>query len=378
METDLRDALEQLAERGGRRGASAVVTAAIVDFERSPRSVATPPPRRRWMRRVAATAAAAVVVFAAVGVAGVVYLREKLDDINTVELGTALARAGAATPAEPMTVLLVGTDQREGLDGSRADTIMVLRLDPDAGRAALLSVPRDLWVPIAGDGREQRVNTGLASGPDVLVRTVSDLLEIPIDHYVEVGFEGFRQLVDVVGGVEVAFPAPTRDVASGLHVAAPGCVQLDGDQALALVRSRHFQQLVDGRWVTDPTGDLGRIQRQQAFLIEVFRQVAQSSNPLTLNRLLDVAADHMTTDSALSGTELVELARTIRRFAPAAISLLTLPGTPILTDTGAAVLLPDDDAVRATARELITGEGAPTPVQPSPSPSSSATQQRPC
>lgn len=373
-ESDLREVLEKLAERGEPRGANAVVSAALAQASDhrlvEPAQERQRPRHRALVRRVALAAAAAAVVVAAAGAGGALYLREKLDDVGTVDLHAALADRGAAGPSEPMTVLLVGSDGRDGVDGVRADTIMVLRLDPAADRAALLSIPRDLWVPIAGQGREQRVNTALAEGPEVLVRTVSDLLDAPIDHYVEVGFDGFRDLVDVLGGVEVAFPAPIRDEGSGLHIDQAGCVRLDGAQALALVRSRHLQHLTAGEWRIDATGDLGRIRRQQDFLLQVVRRVAAASNPLTLNRLIDVAVDHVTIDAALSGRDLVDLARTVREID--VVTFDVVPTTATVVGGGAAVLTTDDAAIAAAVRRLLTAEpqppegDAPAPAPPSP------------
>jgi LCP family protein required for cell wall assembly len=181
-------------------------------------------------------------------------------------------------PAE--NYLLVGSDARDGVDpdsedfgvigdsnevgGRRSDTIMVLRQERNGG-AALMSVPRDLWVEIAGTGRSQRINTAYNSGPEGLAATVSQSLGIPIHHYVEVDFVGFKDIIDRLGGVEVCVGYASRDVRSGLSL-DPGCQVLDGVQALAFARSRYYEEWDGTDWRIDPRSDLGRIERQQLFI----------------------------------------------------------------------------------------------------------------
>ena len=176
--------------------------------------------------------------------------------------------------------LLVGSDTREGISaddpdfgvigdtgvvqGRRADTIMVLRRERDGG-ASLVSLPRDLWLEIPGTGGSNRINAAYNGGADRLVATVTQTLGIPIDHYIEVNFVGFRDIVNELGGVTVCFPYPTRDPKTGLDQPA-GCNVLDGLQGLAYARSRSYQEFREGEWRTDPTADLGRTKRQQAFI----------------------------------------------------------------------------------------------------------------
>src|SRR3546814_482875 len=149
----------------------------------------------------------------------------------------------------------------------RSDTMMILRVDPASTRAALLSLPRDLWVPIPGHGNG-RINEAIElGGPELLVDTIKGYLGIPINHYAQVDLHGFGRLVEAIDGVEIYFQNPVRDQRSGLDVPEPGCITLDARNALGFVRSRAYQEYVDGRWRTDPTGDLGRIRRQQQFII---------------------------------------------------------------------------------------------------------------
>ena len=176
--------------------------------------------------------------------------------------------------------LLVGSDSREGISsddedfdivgsttdvgGRRADAIMILRQERNGG-LSLVSLPRDLWVPISGTGRSNRINAAYNEGAERLAATVTEALGIPIHHYVEVDFVGFKDIIDSVGGVELCVGYAVRDVKSGLRLDV-GCQNLDGVMALAFARSRNYQEWDGSRWVTDPRADLGRIERQQLFI----------------------------------------------------------------------------------------------------------------
>ncbi len=216
-------------------------------------------------------------------------------------------------PAE--NYLIVGSDSRANgdPDGNNdtsagcncSDTMMILRRDPDHG-AALLSLPRDLWVPIAGRGGESdKLNSAFGDGPDVLARTISDNFGIPINHYVEIDLAGFITLVDKIGGVEVCFEYAAKDEGSGLDV-QPGCHNLQGPMALAYARSRHFTEWRpddngDFDWVPDDKNDLGRIERQQHFIrLAADKLLGEiKSNPLRLGDLLNAATDVITFDNSV-------------------------------------------------------------------------------
>jgi LCP family protein required for cell wall assembly len=241
-----------------------------------------------------------------------------------------------ADEGEPINVLVVGSDSRasvaddaeafgtpDQVGGQRSDTIMVLRLGPGR-RAAILSIPRDLWVPIASGG-VNRINSAFEQGPDNLVRTVTAALAVPIHHFVEVEFAGFRELVEAVDGVPVFFPAPARDTVTGLLVEHAGCVDLDGDAALAYVRSRNYETLVDGRWTGGGAGDLDRINRQQDFLRRLLSEVRAVRNPVTLHRIVTRGTDSLTFDRELSTTEVERLALRFGTVVPTSLQTQTVP-----------------------------------------------------
>ncbi|MCU1395812.1 MAG: putative LytR family regulatory protein [Ilumatobacteraceae bacterium] len=239
------------------------------------------PGRRRRRPQRGLSFLVLAVVIAAAGAAGVIRTANQ----QVARIARVDGLAGVLSPSNPNVenFLLVGSDSRAGEDptdpdfgaigtdttvtGNRSDTIMVLRRDLHGGPASLLSLPRDLWVDIPGHTKKNRINSAYQDGPAVLIQTVQGL-GIPIQHYVEINFQGFKALVDAIGGVRVCAYTPIRDTHTGLYVAQPGCHILDGVQGLAYARSRHFEtydQATD-TWTEDPTSDLGRIKRQQQFI----------------------------------------------------------------------------------------------------------------
>jgi len=317
---------------------------------------------RRRRRFVGAVATLAVVLLAGLGgMVGVAAWRWHQVDRVTIHAADEAGGAGtgvteplpgdggdgtdAAGDLAPMTLLLVGSDERHGseaalVEGRRADTIALVRIDPVALDAYVLSIPRDLWVPIAGTDRIGRVNSALGIGPAALVATVEQFTGTRVDHYVELGFEGFRELVDLAGGIDVAFAHPARDRHTGLLVERAGCVHLDGEAALAYVRSRHYEELVDGRWRLDPRSDLGRIERQQQFGRAALAALSGlGSGPRDLDGLTRLLADHATIDDELDLGTLRSLVGFARALDPADVTTEVVPATPAVVG-GASVLLP--------------------------------------
>jgi len=303
------------------------------------------------------------------------YLRWRLDQIHKLSLSDQADDKGSV-----MNVLLVGSDSRARLTGDlaqqagkdlvagqRSDTIMVLHVDTKTQKAAILSIPRDLYVRFAGSSRSDRINASFAAGgPQALVQTIKDNLGISINHYMEVDFVGFRDIVNTVGGVKIYVPAPARDALSGLDIKNPGCISFNGDQALAWVRSRHYQYFESGRWRDDPTSDLGRIQRQQDFVRRMMKKAVASGigNPLTLNRLVGIGAKDVTLDSAMSTPDLVKVARKFKSLNPDTVDMLTLPTAPV-TIAGADVLRLNRDQAQAYI-DRLNGIAAPSPGQVKP------------
>ena len=239
-------------------------------------------------------------------------------------------------------VLLVGDNCRDCLDGTqagafgsaaqvgggRSDVTMLLHVDPSTNRVAILSIPRDLWLPIPNSTGEIRVDAALNNGAGALVSTIEDALNIPINHYIELNFDTFQDVVNALGGLNMYFPDRAYDSYSGLNVAA-GCYHLNGTEALAVARARHFYYMQDGTWQYDGLGDISRIQRDHEFLKVLATAVAKRGlgNPITDNNLIGAVAKDLTIDNTFSLSNLVSLARIFSR-----VNLGTAPQTTLSVD----------------------------------------------
>jgi len=218
--------------------------------------------------------------------------------------------------------------------GERSDTIMIIRIDPSSKRAAILSFPRDLWVNIAGTTRQNRINSAFKStDPNRLVDTIEKSFGIPVDHYVNVNFCAFKEIVTAVDGVKVPFLYPTRDKKTGFSVSEPGCINFDGDRALAYVRSRSGYRYFDTtnqKWLEDPTGDLGRISRQQDFLRRSMQRALDkgSSSLSVANSLLNAALKNVITDDQLTPRGMLDLAQTMRDLNTRTVATYTIESYP--------------------------------------------------
>ena len=212
----------------------------------------------------------------------------------------------------------------------------------------VLSFPRDLWVKIAGTTREARINSAFDSkDPSRLIRTIADNFDVPIDHYVNVNLCAFKEIVDSVGGVKVPFAYRTKDEQVGFREVGPGCVELRGSQALAYVRSRsgyrYFNE-TEQDWVSDPTGDIGRIARQQDFLRRSMQRALDrgTSNPATANALLNVALSRVITDNRLTPRDLLSLAQAMRKLNTSSVNSYTVEWS-MRRIGGESVLMPITD-----------------------------------
>lgn len=320
----------------------------------SPLEEVVAPRHRSWPRRLLIATNIVVAISVVVVAGGYGYARWKFGQIDKTDLCHVLKCGDDPGSDQPLNVLVVGSDTRANFDaddqkkfgttkdagGQRSDTIILLRVDPKAEQAAMLSVPRDLFVPIAGTNRTDRINTAFEDGPDRLIQTIQDSLGVPVDHYVQVDFNGFRGIVEAVGGVPIYSPAKARDKVSGLDIAHPGCVTLDGEEALAFVRSRNYEYFENGRWRTDPTADLGRIQRQQDFVRRVLKKANQKARGLdiiAINRLVNTGIKNVEIDKSFSTGDISRLALRFKSLEPGAVQMLTIPAVPARVG-GASVL----------------------------------------
>jgi polyisoprenyl-teichoic acid--peptidoglycan teichoic acid transferase len=342
---------------------------------------------RSFRRRYAVALGVVVALVIGSVVAINVLIEQKLSTVSRVNLQLASPPSGGAN------YLLIGSDTRAfvnnpadknafgsqaGNQGQRSDTMMILHAEPGAGHSLLVSIPRDLWVNIPGQGMA-KINAAFNIGPQKVVDTISADFGVPIQHYVEVNFDTFRKLVDAVGTVPVSFPAPTRDALSGLNVAYPGCYHLDGPAALSFVRSRHMEVYdpATRSWKSvDAVPDIGRIGRQQTFLRQI-ASVALShvlSNPFSANSLVDNVISELKLDNSFGRSDvfnLVDAFQNVNPNDPSHVQTTTLPWKTGPTVQGQDVLYlkqPGADQVLAQLRDFSGGSsstgssGASTPT----------------
>jgi LCP family protein required for cell wall assembly len=179
---------------------------------------------------------------------------------------------------------------------------MILRRDEDGGvRSPACRATCGCRSPAPVERPHQRAYN---EGPERLAATVTEALGIPIHHYVEVDFFGFKEIIDAVGGVDLCVEYVTRDTRSGLDL-EPGCQTLDGTMALAFARSRYYEEFRDGQWRVDGSADLGRIRRQQLFMRAAINGAILEwrSSPFssTADRLGDRVGAHRRRRSTRSG-----------------------------------------------------------------------------
>ena len=305
----------------------------------------------------------AVFLVMVVGALGVVWA------LNTGSEVLALAEPDhevTAQLSEPigrdLTFLVVGSDSREGIEdltffgpagGERGDVIMLVRLDAASGEARILSVPRDLWVEIPGHG-EDKINAAFAyGGPSLMVQTIRENLGIDVNHYVEVDFVGFIELVNELGGIEMTFAHPARDLKSGLDVEA-GPQVLDGEQALAFARSRSYEEHQGERWVSIDSSDLGRANRQQQVVRAILSKLKSPASIAEAGEIAGSMAENMTVDGHLAASSIGSLAWDFRGVLTGGIEGQTLP---VYGDTvrGASVVRADEPEASATIEGFLTG-----------------------
>jgi LCP family protein required for cell wall assembly len=280
----------------------------------------------------------------------------------------------SAANGTTLTFLVVGSDSRERLDdlaffgpagGERGDVIMLVHLDQATGEARMLSIPRDLWVDIPGNG-EGKINSAYSyGGPSLMVQTIRENLGIEVNHYVEVDFVGFIEMVDELGGIEMTFPYPARDAKSGLSVEA-GTQMLDGEQALAFARSRKYQEYQNDAWVSVDASDLGRTQRQQEVVRAILTEMKTPASIAEAGQIAGSMAEHMTVDAAFATSSVASLAWDFRGVVTGSIDGQTLP---VYGDSvnGASIVMAAEPESSAMIDGFLSGvetiESAPLRVQ---------------
>ncbi|MEU7478920.1 LCP family protein [Lentzea sp. NPDC042327] len=340
-------------------------------------------------------------------------LRLVKQNTNTTQILEVLEDVPNSPPVEDgaVDILLVGSDSRtdaqgrplpadvlrklrtESTDGVNTDTVIVLRVPRNGGKASAISIPRDTYVPIAGY-REDKINSAYGAvkyltaerlqaegvsdqaererrsdeaGRKALVQAVQELTGMRVDHYAEINLYGFYLLTEVIGGVRVCLKAGTSDPNSGANFRA-GEQTVSGGDALSFVRQRNM-----------PGGDLGRIARQQVFMSQAMKQLLSAgtfTDPAKLNGLLDAVSKSVVVDQKL---DIATLATQAQGLATGNVEFATIPVTNIdfRNERGQSVVTVDREAVKAWVRQLIGETTAPVPSTTSAAPTGSTTPSTP-
>ena len=252
------------------------------------------------------------------------------------------ARSSVQVPdAKYDSVLLMGADA----SGYLADAILFALFPDDGSAPALVSIPRDLYLYNFCSEDFRRVNanlggcTGFANGPELLALAIEDFTGIAVDHFAKVDFDGFVELVDGLGGIEICFDHPTYDEKAHLDITEPGCRMADGATALAYARSRNASQLVDGEWQRAWSSDFSRQAHQQELLLTLAGQLRLNS-PADLLSTMDSLSHTIRLDKRWSISQAVDWAVRYRDLDPSSVSRLTIPVADYRAPSGAQVLVP--------------------------------------
>jgi|Deesub1362A_J573_1020465.scaffolds.fasta_scaffold02405_3 LCP family protein required for cell wall assembly len=293
----------------------------------------TPPPSRwqkvkRYLLRLFLIFFLLFFILAAVGFFYVKSFESRVNKGNAANASKFLTPR--SSNMKELNILLVGEDTRKKTEKGRADTIILLTLKPKEKKAILISIPRDMRVEVPGYGRT-KINHAYAYGSvPLLVKTVSEFLDVDIHHYVVTNFHGFRKIIDLLGGVDIYVEKRLYDPEHNIFIEA-GWQHMDGAEALKYVRFRHDQK-----------GDFGRIERQQKFFRAIFKKVARASSIWKIPSLVNSVAEYLETDMSVS--QMVSLARTYLSLKEDDIQMTLLPGRPARIG-GISYVLPEEEKI---------------------------------
>lgn len=270
----------------------------------------------RWTSLLKWGALLLIIILVILFVWGYVWLKSKESMMKVAGVDQAL---DAKQKNQPVTTLVMGIDRGSvpGEIESRSDIMMLVSYNPNNKKSAVISIPRDSRVQIPGRKGYSKINAAHAyGGPKLAIETVKDFTGLDINHYVEIDFEGFKHIVNALGGVKMHVDVAINDKYAGKVPA--GDVVLTGDQALTLVRARHDVNAV-------PAGDLDRIKNQRKFLQAMLSTISHTRNPFKVTRIVGVASKNIKTD--LSFTEMLSLGRRLQG-AGGNLTMTTVPGSP--------------------------------------------------
>ncbi len=308
---------------------------------------------KNWFRRLPLYIRILIILAAVVFVAGIAAggfyfylnsLNKTINSITTAEIEDLLAPI--ESPEEPVTIMVLGRDTRDAEnDAGRADIIMLLHLSPENGTCSLLSIPRDCWVEIPGHG-EDKINAAYAyGGEELMIKTINSFLGAEINHYVTLDFDGFVELIDAVGGVDITIERPMVDPKSGANFSA-GNHHLTGEQALSYTRSRSTE-----------LGDIGRIQRQQELFKELISQKLNVKYLSSVPYYFNILVDNTRTD--LDILTILKYSKAVLSFGYENFETSIIPSRSDWKEDGTiSVQIPDKEESRAMWERIINGEPA--------------------
>lgn len=306
------------------------------------------PGRSRRIRRALLVLGVVVLLLATTVVAAYFKLQGNINGLDvTSALGNDRPEAvDVRGPQQPLNVLVMGSDTREGLNGKDiggdtpglSDTTILLHLSADRKRAYGVSLPRDAMVMRPECENKSATSTvpgGLTmfnaayavGGPACTIKTVEQLTHVRIDHFIVIDFVGFKSMVNALHGVRICVPQAVDDQIGHIQLPA-GSYTVNGEQALNYVRVRHD--------IGAPTGDIGRMKRQQAFISAMINKVMSAgtlANPARLYRFLDAATQSLTTDQDFANLrELASLGSSLKDIGLDNIAFVTVPFQPYPAD----------------------------------------------
>ena len=314
------------------------------------RRPATSNRRRRRLRRGVLIGLSVLLVVIGGGAGYAYYLTHDLRRVDVRGLSGALT-TGQEGGSE--NILMVGSTSRcalkqqnaayglcsQGVTGVNSDVIMILHADPTHHRLALLSIPRDLFIPNARSGGANKIDAGLYQGLSQIVAAIEEDLGIPIQHAVSLNFDQFANVVDALGGINMSFPMSVFDAESGLNVRAAKCVHLNGTEALQVVRARHLQyqgnatSMYAENWPQETQSDLARIRRDHEFLRVLATAVSKQGlgNPVADLSLINSVKADLTFDQGWAVSDMANLVLNFHSVSIDSVPQLTLP-VAVVTD----------------------------------------------
>ena len=309
---------------------------------------AAPKEKRSTRRKVAYVLGSLFLVLVLVAGAAAGYGWYLNHEIHRIDLHNLTSSPAKGEDAGTENILMIGSTSRcalkvqnpqfglcsQGVTGVNSDVVMLLHLNPAKNSVSILSIPRDLFVPNARSDGANKIDAALYQGPDQLIDAVEEDFGIPIQHFVELNFDSFMNVVNALGGIHMYFPEEVYDSYSGLDIESTGCIGLNGASALEVVRARHLQYKPAGVTTTDPAywpfeaqSDLARIRRDHEFLRVLASAVKAKGlgNPITDQSLLSGVVGDLTVDSGFSLSDMISLVLTYHNVNVNKAPQLTVP-----------------------------------------------------